>query len=189
MRCWAWTAVPARAPCGAGLQDWLGALSRDWCADDPAAVATLFVNGHVQGYSGQGQLPRHFVTRQKLALPAAGRLLGVHALGGAPPLLCLHRQVDDGMVREIWHGIVPQLRLLDEGAGEAAEPCLTLVFDREGCVGAWSILTNFPRIIPAAGRHFHPGTLLPNENWAHGCLKSPIGKGLSRPTAEQLFSN
>ena len=117
-----------------GLPDWTGALARDWCREDPEAVATLFVDGHVQVYSGQGRLPKHFVTRQRLALPAA---VGdwVQALGGAP-LLCLHRQVDDGMVREIWSGIVPQLRqlgLLPEGPGAAtSEPRLTLVFDREG---------------------------------------------------------
>ena len=60
----------------------------------------------------------------------------MHALGGAP-LLCLHRQVDDGMVSEIWNGIVPQLRQLGllAAEGEPAdeqEPRLTLVFDRQG---------------------------------------------------------
>ena len=117
-----------------GLQEWIGALAQDWCREDPEAVATLFVDGHVQVYSGQGRLPKHFVTRQKLALPAAAGYW-VQALGGAP-LLCLHRQVDDGLVREIWSGIVPQLRklgLLAERPGAASgEPRLTLVFDREG---------------------------------------------------------
>ena len=112
-----------------GLPAWVGCLTQDWCADDPEAVATLFVDGHVQVYSGQGRLPKHFVTRQKLALPAS---VGdwVHALGGAP-LLCLHRQIDAGMVSEIWNGMVPQLRQLGLLAGAGA-PRLTLVFDREG---------------------------------------------------------
>ena len=115
-----------------GLPAWVGCLTQDWCADDPEAVATLFVDGHVQVYSGQGRLPKHFVTRQKLALPASVGYW-VHALGGAP-LLCLHRQIDDGMVSEIWNGIVPQLRQLGllAGAGATAAPRLTLVFDREG---------------------------------------------------------
>ena len=116
-----------------GLADWSGALARDWSAADPEAMATLFVDGHVQVYSGRGRLPKHFVTRQRLALPAAVSYW-VQALGGAP-LLCLHRPVDDGMVREIWAGIVPQLRqlgLLPEQAGADSEPSLTLVFDREG---------------------------------------------------------
>ncbi len=115
-----------------GLPAWVGCLTQDWCADDPEAVATLFVDGHVQVYSGQGRLPKHFVTRQKLALPASVGYW-VHALGGAP-LLCLHRQIDAGMVSEIWNGIVPQLRQLGllAGAGATAAPRLTLVFDREG---------------------------------------------------------
>jgi hypothetical protein len=116
-----------------GLPDWIGALARDWSAAAPEAVATLFVAGHVQVYSGQGRLAKHFVTRQRLALPAAVSYW-LQALGGAP-LLCLHRQVDDGMVREIWSGIVPQLRqlgLLPERAGADSAPRLTLVFDRQG---------------------------------------------------------
>ena len=112
-----------------GLPAWVGCLTQAWCADDPEAVATLFVDGHVQVYSGQGRLPKHFVTRQKLALPASVGYW-VHALGGAP-LLCLHRQIDAGMVSEIWNGIVPQLRQLGLLAGAGA-PRLTLVFDREG---------------------------------------------------------
>ena len=36
-----------------GLPAWVGCLTQDWCADDPEAVATLFVDGHVQVYSGQ----------------------------------------------------------------------------------------------------------------------------------------
>ena len=93
----------------------------------------------MQVYSGQGRLPKHFVTRQKLALPASVGYW-VHALGGAP-LLCLHRQIDAGMVSEIWNGMVPQLRQLGLLAGAGA-PRLTLIFDREG----WS-----PRLFRAPG--------------------------------------
>ena len=74
-------------------------------------------------------------TRQLAAAKGLPAWVGywVHALGGAP-LLCLHRQIDAGMVSEIWNGIVPQLRQLGllAGAGATAAPRLTLVFDREG---------------------------------------------------------
>ena len=116
-----------------GLRAWVGALAQHWCEDDPEAVATLFVDGHVQVYSGMGRLPKQFVPRQKLALPAAAGYW-VHALGGAP-LLCVHRQVDSSIVSEIWNGIVPQLQqmgLLAEGGQRQQEPRLTLVFDRNG---------------------------------------------------------
>ena len=90
-------------------------------------------DGHVQTYSGKGNLPGHFVPRLKLALPAAAAYW-VQALGGAP-LLGLHRQVDGGMVRAIWQRIVPQLQqlgLLPAAPDPEAEPVLTPVFDREG---------------------------------------------------------
>ena len=125
-----------------GLRAWIGALAQHWCADDPEAFATLFMDGHMQVYSGKVRLPKHFVPSQKLALPAATGYW-VHALGG-PPLLCLHRQVDSSIVSEIWNGIVPQLQqmgLLAEGGMREDEPRLTLVFKRDG----WS-----PRLIPRA---------------------------------------
>ena len=115
------------------LHAWRAALAGQWAADDPATVATLFVDGHVKVYSGKANLPKHFVSRQKLQLPAAAGYW-LNALGGAP-LLCIHKQVDPKMVAEIRHGIVPQLEalgLLAPTAGAAAEPRLTLVFDREG---------------------------------------------------------
>ena len=115
------------------LHAWRAALAGQWAADDPATAATLFVDGHVKLYSGKANLPKHFVARQKLQLPAAAGYW-LNALGGAP-LLCIHKQVDPQMVAEIRHGIVPQLEalgLLAPAAGAAAEPHLTLVFDREG---------------------------------------------------------
>ena len=115
------------------LHAWRAALAGQWAADDPATAATLFVDGHVKLYSGKANLPKHFVARQKLQLPAAAGYW-LNALGGAP-LLCIHKQVDPKMVAEIRHGIVPQLEalgLLAPAAGAAAEPHLTLVFDREG---------------------------------------------------------
>ena len=90
--------------------------------------------GHVQVYHGQANLPKHFVSRDRLKLPAAAGYW-VHAPGGAP-LLCLHQQVDPGMVAELRSAIVPQLEALGLlepwlGAGQQ-EPRLTLAFDREG---------------------------------------------------------
>ena len=74
------------------------------------------------------------MSRDRLKLPAAAGYW-LHAPGGAP-LLCLHKQVDPGMVAELRSAIVPQLEALGlleprPGAGEL-EPRLTLAFDREG---------------------------------------------------------
>ena len=74
------------------------------------------------------------MSRDRLKLPAAAGYW-VHAPGDAP-LLCLHKQVDPGMVAELRSAIVPQLEALGLlepwlGAGQQ-EPRLTLAFDREG---------------------------------------------------------
>ena len=114
------------------LAAWRGALAQGWSEQDADAVATLYVDGHVQVYTGQGQLPKQFVPRQKLCLPGATSYW-VNALGGAP-LLCVHKAVDSSLVAEIRDGIVPRLEALGllGGAADAQRPRLTLVFDREG---------------------------------------------------------
>ena len=116
------------------VQAWREQLARQWVSAAADDVATLFVDGHVQVYHGQANLPKHFVSRDRLKLPAAAGYW-VHAPGGAP-LLCLHQQVDPGMVAELRSAIVPQLEALGLlepclGAGQQ-EPRLTLAFDREG---------------------------------------------------------
>ena len=118
---------------------WQDALARQWMAEDPEACATLAVDGHVKTYSGRkGKLPKHFVARQKLCLPASVSYW-VNALGGSP-LLCLHKGLDPKMVKAPEGDIVPQLAALgvlpadapDLTVPEPGKPALTLVFDREG---------------------------------------------------------
>ena len=90
-------------------------------------------------YTGRnGRLPKHFVARQKLCLPASVSYW-VKALGGAP-LLCLHKALDPKLVKAIEHDVVPHLVKLgvvphaapDLTKPQAGAPALTLVFDREG---------------------------------------------------------
>ena len=118
---------------------WQDALARQRMAEDPEACATLAVDGHVKTYSGRkGKLPKHFVARQKLFLPASVSYW-VNALGGSP-LLCLHKGLDPKMVKALEGDIVPQLAALgvlpadapDLTVPEPGKPALTLVFDREG---------------------------------------------------------
>ena len=123
----------------AGPQD---ALAQDWMADGGDTVATLSVDGHVKVYAGRkGRLPKHFVSRQKLCLPASTSYW-VNALGGRP-LLCLHKDLDPGMARALEQDVLPALERIglpgpdtpDLAVSEDATPALTLVFDREG----WSL--------------------------------------------------
>ena len=121
------------------VKGWQDALARDWMADGGDTVATLAVDGHVKVYAGRkGRLPKHFVSRQKLCLPASTSYW-VNALGGRP-LLCLHKDLDPGMARALERDVLPALERIglpgpdapDLTASEDATPALTLVFDREG---------------------------------------------------------
>ena len=114
------------------VRAWQSALASRWQAGDPDSWATLCVDGHVKVYAGRkGRLPKHFVARQKLCLPASTSYW-VNALGGQP-LLCLHKPLDPKMVRALEHDVVPaldRLGVLDRARPDT--PAVTLVFDREG---------------------------------------------------------
>ena len=121
------------------MRDWQSALAREWLDEDSELCATLAVDGHVKVYAGRkGRIPKHFVARQKLCLPATASYW-VNALGGKP-LLCMHQQLDPKMVKALERDIVPQLETLgvlkadapDLTQPHSGEPALTLVFDREG---------------------------------------------------------
>ena len=121
------------------VRDWQSALARTWATEHDDNWATLAVDGHVKVYAGRnGRLPKHFVARQKLCLPASVSYW-VNALGGAP-LLCLHKALDPKLIKAIKQDVVPHLQHLgvvpeaapDLTRPDAGVPALTLVFDREG---------------------------------------------------------
>ena len=121
------------------VRAWQSELARTWASADEDDWATLAVDGHVKVYTGRnGRLPKHFVARQKLCLPASVSYW-INALGGTP-LLCLHQALDPKLVKAIKQEVVPQLVELgivpetapDLTKHQAGAPALTLVFDREG---------------------------------------------------------
>ena len=121
------------------VRAWQSELARTWASAHDADWATLAVDGHVKVYTGRsGRLPKHFVARQKLCLPASVSYW-INALGGTP-LLCLHQALDPKLVKAIKQEVVPQLVELgvvpesapDLTRPQAGAPALTLVFDREG---------------------------------------------------------
>ena len=121
------------------VRDWQSALARTWATEHQDDWATLAVDGHVKVYTGRkGRLPKHFVARQKLCLPASVSYW-INALGGTP-LLCLHKALDPKLIKAIEQDVVPHLQHLgvvpeaapDLTRPDAGVPALTLVFDREG---------------------------------------------------------
>ena len=121
------------------VRDWQSALARTWATEHDDDWATLAVDGHVKVYAGRnGRLPKHFVARQKLCMPASVSYW-INALGGMP-LLCLHKALDPKLIKALEQDVVPHLQhlgVLPEAAPDltkpdAGVPALTLVFDREG---------------------------------------------------------
>ena len=64
-------------------------LARQWVSAAADDVATLFVDGHVQVYHGQANLPKHFVSRDRLGLLepwlGAGQRRKARSQAGKPP--------------------------------------------------------------------------------------------------------
>ena len=100
------------------VRDWQAELARGWASAHDDDWATLAVDGHVKVYAGRnGRLPKHFVARQKLCLPASVSYW-VNALGGAP-LLCLHKALDLKLVKAdlARRGAAPAATGGDSGSG------------------------------------------------------------------------
>ncbi len=116
------------------LQQWHDRLARQWFAGVADEWLTVAVDGHVKVYSGRrGRLPKHFVSRQKVCLPASVSYW-VNALNGAP-LICIHKELDPKLVQVLEHDVLPALRRLGvvpTTGDRHSAPAATLVFDREG---------------------------------------------------------
>ena len=100
----------------------------------------MLVDGHVKVYTGRkSNLPKKFVSREKLCLPATASYW-VNTLGGQP-LLCLHQDYDPGLIKALEHDVVNELKAIGALSADAVDltvkgctsaPLVTLVFDREG---------------------------------------------------------
>ncbi|RJQ69358.1 MAG: hypothetical protein C4519_21690 [Desulfobacteraceae bacterium] len=124
-------------------QAWAAELCRDWMSAEPDSTGIFYVDGHVRVYSGtQTELPRHYVSRQKLCLRATVDYW-VNAMDGRP-FFVVNKAVDPGLLQVLEEEIVPRLEseipVQLSGpetlfADSEAVPCphrFTLVFDREG---------------------------------------------------------
>jgi len=125
--------------CGSdGAEKWAAHLSRYWMEGDPDRVGTLYIDGHVQVYNGHlTQLPRRYVTRQRLCLRGTTNYWVNDGIG--QPFFAIEKPVDPGLLNTLTTDIVP--RLLNDVPDQPDEEVLTanpfrhrfiLVFDREG---------------------------------------------------------
>ncbi|MFA7166895.1 MAG: putative transposase [Desulfoplanes sp.] len=123
---------------GGEPEAWSGELCRAWMEQEPDAAGIFYVDGHVRVYHGsQTELPRHYVSREKLCLRATVDYW-VNAMDGQP-FFVVNKAVDPGLLQVLEKEIVPRLEGevpnqpgLLELASSTMPHRFTLVFDREG---------------------------------------------------------
>ena len=119
-------------------EKWAEQLSRDWLKGSDELAGMLYVDGHVRLYHGrQTQLPRRYVSRQRLCLRGTTDYWVNDALG--QPFFVVERPIDQGMIEALTFDIVP--RLLKDVPNQPtpeeleADPYrfrFAILFDREG---------------------------------------------------------
>lgn len=118
---------------------WNTELAKQWMGLDPEAEPMFYVDGHVRVYQGKAaQLPRHYVSRQKLYLRATVDYW-VNALDGQP-FVYINQEIDHGLVQALREDVIPWVEQnapvsVERQRGMDADPSqprFTVVFDREG---------------------------------------------------------
>jgi len=104
------------------------ALTEQWSQGEPDELGVLYVDGHVNAYTGRKHaLPKTFVQKRRQCLPASTDVW-VHN-GAAEPLFFVTSPINGHLLALLEQEVIPQAR---QQIGP--EKTLTLVFDRE----AWS---------------------------------------------------
>jgi hypothetical protein len=97
----------------------------------------FYIDGHVRVYSGMlANLPKHFVSREKLCLSATTEFY-VNTFDGLPLMVTsgeLNERLKDAIEK-----IIPEIKKTAPAADDPHKPIFTLVFDREAYEPAWFI--------------------------------------------------
>jgi hypothetical protein len=172
-------------------EKWMAALSRQWMREEPEAVGTLYVDGHVRVYHGsKTALPRKYVSRQRLCLRGTTDYW-VNDRSGLP-FFVIDKVVDPGLVKVLRQEIVP--RLLREVPGQpspeelAADPHrarLILVFDREGYSPALFKELWREHRVACITYHKHPAKNWPESEFVEQTFAMPNGESVTLKLAER----
>jgi len=103
---------------------WHRALACRRAEENPAALATLYIDGHVRAYYGRHRIGQTRISRLKRVMRAEEDYW-VHQSNGQP-LLVVHESVDSSFHKALVNRVLPEIR---EVVGEGR---LRVVFDREG---------------------------------------------------------
>jgi hypothetical protein len=171
-------------------KQWAADLCQEWMAEDPDSAGILYIDGHVRVYNGkQTELPRHYVSRQKLCQRATVDYW-INAIDGQP-FFVINKAVDPGLLQVLEEEIVPRLerdvpaqpRLFEQ---DAAIPVhrFTLVFDREGYSPAFVKRMRTKRIACMTYNKF-PGVDWPEDEFHPQTVKLQGGNIVKMKLAER----
>jgi len=170
---------------------WAGLLSKDWMEQEPDLAGMLYVDGHVRLYHGrQTQLPRRYVSRQRLCLRGTTDYWVNDALG--QPFFCVERPIDHGMLEAIENDIVP--RLLRDVPGQPtqqefdADPYRSrflLIFDREGYSPSFFQRMWQQHRIACVTYHKFPKEDWPTSEFSEVTATMPTGEQVTMKLAER----
>lgn len=171
-------------------REWAGELCREWMEMEPDSAGILYVDGHVRVYHGkQTELPRHYVSRQKLCLRATVDYW-VNAMDGRP-FFVVNKAVDPGLLQVLEDEIVPRLEreVPDQPSlfALAENPTLhrfTLAFDREGYSPAFMRRMWGKRIACLSYNKF-PGADWPEEEFQPHAVRLQAGNVIEMKLAER----
>lgn len=171
-------------------QQWAGELSRDWMSMEPDLAGVLYIDGHVQVYHGkQTELPRHYVSRQKLCLRVTTDYW-VNAMDGRP-FFVINEAIDPGLLQVLEEEIVPRLENEVPSQPDPVElerdlhkHRFTLIFDREGYSPAF-MKRMWQRGIACLTYHKYPGDDWPEEEFHKQSVTLVSGNVVEMKLAER----
>jgi len=97
----------------------------------------FYIDGHVRVYSGkEANLPKHYVSREKLCLSAATEFY-VNTFEGLP-LMVINGELNEKL-KDAIEKAIPKIKKSIHASEDSQEPIFTLVFDREAYEPGWFI--------------------------------------------------
>jgi len=97
----------------------------------------FYIDGHVRVYSGKAaNLPKHYVSRQKLCLSATTEFY-VNTFEGLP-LMVIHGELNERL-KDAIEKVIPAIKETVTASEDSNKPLFTLVFDREAYEPGWFI--------------------------------------------------
>ena len=175
---------------GGEPEAWSGELCREWMEQGSDAAGVFYVDGHVRVYHGnQTELPRHYVSRERLCLRATVDYW-INAMDGQP-FFVVNKAVDPGLLQVLEEEIVPRLERdvpgqpgLLELASSSYSHRFTLVFDREGYSPSFMGRMRGKRIACLTYNKY-PGADWPEEEFQRHSVKLADGNVVEMVLAER----